>query len=268
VSISGDGSRVAFVSTPANIIPGSTDTFDAVFVRDLRTGAVSRVDVSTAGDPPQGISGVALISGDGRHVVFQSYGSGLDPGDVNDDGDVFVRDLDTGVTRMVSVTPAGLSGNGVSGGFAVSADGRYVAFQSYASDLVPGDTNGVPDAFVRDMRTGVTRLVSVAAGGGPADGYGSSPTAVSADGRFVAFQSYASDLVPGDTNGMLDAFVRDMRAGTTTRVSVDGRGAQADGASAGAAMTADARWLAFGSSATNLVPGDTNGVADVFARRR
>ena len=268
VSISGDGRYVAFVSTPERILPGSTDPLDAVFVRDLRTGTVRRVDVSTTGGTPDSISGVALISGDGRHVVFQSYGSGLDPRDTNTEPDVFLRNLDTGVTELVSVTSAGVSGNGAALGFAVSADGRFVAFGSYASDVLPGDTNGVPDAFVRDLRTGVTRLVSVAAGGGPSDAYGSSPSAVSDDGRFVGFQSYATNLVPGDTNGALDAFVRDLRSGTTSRVSVTRRGAQGDGDSSVPAMTRDARWIAFGSSAGNLVPGDTNGVADVFVRRR
>jgi Tol biopolymer transport system component len=268
VSISGDGRYVAFVSTPENIFPGSTDSLDAVFVRDLRTGAVSRVDVSTSGGTPDSISGVALISGDGRHVVFQSYGSGLDPRDTNTEPDVFLRDLDTGVTELVSVTSAGVSGNGGSGGFAVSADGRFVAFGSYASDLIPGDTNGVPDAFVRDLRTGVTHLVSVAAGGGPSDAYGSSPSSVSDDGRFVGFQSYATNLVPGDTNGALDAFVRDMRSGTTILVSVGRRGAQGNGDSYAPAMTGDSRWVAFASSAGNLVPGDTNRVADVFVRPR
>ena len=267
VSISGNGRYVAFVSTPENIFPGSTDELDAVFVRDLRTGAVSRVDVSSTGGLPDSISGVALISGDGRHVVFQSYGAGLDPGDTNNDPDIFLHNLDTGVTQLVSATPAGLAGNGPSYGFAVSADGRFVAFGSYASDLTPGDTNGGPDAFVRDLRTGVTRLVSVAAGGGPAE-EGSSPTSVSDDGRFVGFQSYATNLVPGDTNGATDAFVRDMRAGTTTRVSVDRRGTQGNGDSVSPALSRDGGWVAFASSAGNLIPGDTNGVADVFVRRR
>lgn len=268
VSISGNARYVAFVSTPENIFPGSTDPLDAVFVRDLRTGAVSRVDVSTTGTTPDSISGVALISGDGRHVVFQSSGSGLDPRDTNTEPDVFLRNLDTGVTELVSVTPAGVSGNGASLGFAVSADGRFVAFGSYASDLTPGDTNGVPDVFVRDLRTGVTSLVSVAAGGGPSDVYGSSPSSVSTDGRFVGFLSYATNLVPGDTNGASDAFVRDMRSGTTSRVSVNRRGTQGNGYSFSPAMTGDARWVAFTSSADNLVPEDTNGVADVFIRRR
>ncbi len=267
VSIDDSGRFVSFISSPSRMIPGSDDNFDAVYHRDLRTGAVNRVDLSTAGDKPDSISGVARISGDGRHVVFQSWGAGLDPRDTNTEPDVFLHNRATGVTELVSVTSAGVSGNGASMGFAVSADGRYVSFTSYASDLLPGDTNEVPDDFVRDLRTGVTRLVSVAADGGPSDHGGNGASSISDDGRYVGFSSSSTNLVPGDLNGASDTFIRDLRTGTTRLVSVNRRGVQGDAGSGAPTTTGDARWLAFASDAGNLVPGDTNGLRDVFVRR-
>ena len=269
VSIDRSGRYAAFIALPGAILPGSDDfQLDGVFHRDLRTGEVRRADVSTAGGPSDSVSGVAVISGDGRHVAFQSWGAGLHPGDTNGEPDVFLRDVDTAVTELVSITPAGVAGNGASLGFAVSADGRFVAFCSYASDLVPGDTNGVADVFVRDLRTGVTRPVSVAADGGPSAEGACGAGAVSDDGRFVTFASSSPDLVPGDAGGVVDAFVRDMWTGHTSRVSVGRRGAGGDDFSSAPGLTRDARWTVFGSSAGNLVPGDTNHAVDVFVRRR
>src|SRR5213595_159425 len=116
-----------------------------------------------------------------------------------------------GTTERVSMDSAGNEGNGGSGGPAISADGRFVAFASYASNLVPGDTNGVADVFVHDRQTGTTKRVSVNSAGTQGNGGSGSP-AISADGRFVAFSSYATNLVPGDTNGVVDVFVHDRRS--------------------------------------------------------
>ena len=159
----------------------------------------------------------------------------------------------------------GTQANGDSASPAISADGRYVAFGSDASNLVPGDTNGTSDVFVRDLRSGTTQRVSVATDGTQANGDSDSP-AISADGRYVAFASYASNLVPGDTNGTADVFVRDLRSGTTRRVSVATDGTQANGDSGSPAISADGRYVAFESDASNLVPGDTNHCVDVFVR--
>jgi Tol biopolymer transport system component len=132
---------------------------------------------------------------------------------------------------------------------------------------VPGDTNGWPDIFVHDRRTGKTRQVSVSSGGKQGNKFSSGP-AISADGRFVAFESYAANLVPGDTNGWYDVFVHDRQTGTTRRVSVSSAGVQSNGDSGweSVAISAHGRFVAFSSEATNLVPGDTNGVSDVFVR--
>jgi Tol biopolymer transport system component len=171
--------------------------------------------------------------------------------------------------QLVSATAAGIGGDGPSfsgteKGLGVSANGRYVVFSSYADDLVPGDTNGQRDVFVRDVVRGRTTLVSVGAGGVQGNGE-SRQGSISADGRYVVFNSYASNLVPGDTNGAADVFLRDLRAGRTTRVSV-GLNGQADLDSWEPEISADGRHVAFTSSATNLVVGDTNNTQDVFVR--
>jgi Tol biopolymer transport system component len=180
---------------------------------------------------------------------------------------VFVRDQGAGVTSLLSVGAAGKA-NGSSGDPVISADGRYVAFWSEASNLVPGDTNQRGDVFVRDRLAGVTRRVSVTSTGQQTSGtYSEVPPAISATGRYIAFFSNASNLVPGDTNGAGDVFVRDRLAGLTRRVSVGAAG-QANDNSAEPAISADGRYVAFYSEASNLVPGDTNTTVDVFVRDR
>src|SRR5882672_7332655 len=168
-------------------------------------------------------------------------------------------------TVRVSVSSAGAEAHGRSFSPALSADGRYVAFVGEADDLVAGDSNGSKDVFVRDRFAGTTVRVSVATGGAQASGDSDSP-AISADGRYVAFRSFAPDLVSGDANGCPDIFLRDQLAGTTVRVSVDSAGLEADGPSELPSLSADGSRLAFSSSATNLVPGDTNFRADAFVR--
>src|SRR5690606_11863360 len=131
---------------------------------------------------------VPSISADGRFVAFQSVATNLVPGDTNGNNDVFVHDRQTGVTQRVSVASDGAQGNGISTTASISADGRFVAFQSAASNLVPGDTNGATDVFVHDRQTGVTERVSVASDGAQGNA-NTSEASLSADGRYVAFQS-------------------------------------------------------------------------------
>src|SRR5262249_13825695 len=159
------------------------------------------------------------------------------------------------------VGAGGAQGDGRSILPAISSDGRYVAFQSDASNLVAGDTNGVTDVFVRDRLTGTTERMSVDSAGVQGNGVSSVPS-ISADGRYVAFLSDASNLVAGDTNGVTDVFVHDRTTGATERVSVATGGTQADRGSGYAAISPDGRFVAIGSVATNLVVGDTNGTGD------
>lgn len=178
-------------------------------------------------------------------------------------------DRNGGTIGLVSVGAAGGGGNGgvfpgTEKGVGVSADGRYVVFSSYATDLVANDTNGQRDVFVRDTATGRTTLASVGVGGIQGN-QESRQGSISADGRFVAFTSSASNLLPGDTNNSPDVFVRDLRTGRTTLVSV-GRGAQADRGADQPEISADGLQVAFTSGSTNLVAGDTNQTGDVFVR--
>ena len=204
-AISADGRFVAFDSGASNLVAGDTNGTDDVFVWDRLAGVTRRVSVGGSGQANNGSYSPA-VSADGRFVAFESFASNLVAGDTNGKADVFVRDRLAGVTRRVSVG-AGGQANSDSGTPTISADGRFVAFLSGASNLVPGDTNGTYDVFVRDRLAGVTRQMSVGAGG-QANDYSAFP-AISANGRSVAYESYASNLVRGDTNGALDVFVRD-----------------------------------------------------------
>jgi Tol biopolymer transport system component len=255
-SVSADGRYVAFQSDAANLVPGDTNGQRDIFVHDRDTGAMERVSVDAEGNEGNADSYFAAISTDGGFVAFASFASNLVSGDTNS-ADMFVHNRVTRDTDRVSVDSSGNEANHVSETVAVSGDGRYVAFGSWASNLVPGDTNGTWDVFVRDRETGVTERASVSTAGGQSDGESYRP-AISVDGRYVAFESMASNLVPGDTNGTWDVFVRDRQALTTERVSVDSAGNQGDGGSAGASVSGYGRYVAFVSNASNLVDGDTN----------
>jgi Putative Ig domain/Fibronectin type III domain/WD40-like Beta Propeller Repeat len=265
-AISADGRYVAFRSDASNLVAGDTNGFGDEFVRDTTTGATTRVSVATDGTQANEHSHGSALSADGRYVSFASMASNLVAGDTNAASDVFVRDQVAGTTTRVSVASDGTQGNGSSGsgGSAISANGRYVAFVSYASNLVAGDTNGSPDVFVHDMVTGATTRVSVASDGTQANDYSWNVPAISADGRYVAFYSSASNLVVGDTNNSTDVFVHDTVAGTTTRVSTATGGTQANNNSRSVAISADGNYVAFASDASNLVAGDTNNATDVF----
>jgi Tol biopolymer transport system component len=169
-------------------------------------------------------------------------------------------------TVRVSADPAGGPGNGFSDFASVDGSGRYVTFFSTAGNLVPGDINATADIFLRDRVTGATERVDVSSSGAQANGFAQGPGSLSATGRYVVFASAASNLVPGDTNNEIDIFLRDRTAKTTRRVSLSTRGAQAKRDSYGASVSADGRYVAFGSFAENLVPGDRNGRRDVFVR--
>ena len=263
-SISWDGRFVAFESSAADLVAfdsnGSWDTF----VRDRVSGTTVRVSVDSNGNQADwnGDSAFPQISANGAYVAFGSRATNLVPNDTNACDDIFVHEIQTGLTERVSVDSNGTQANSISYLPCVSADGRYVAFQSYASNLFSGDTNAQDDVFVHDRQTGATSCVSVDFTAGQVVG-GGNPS-ISGDGRYVAFSSYGSTLVSGDTNGVADVFVRDLQLGTTIRVSVASAGTQATAYSGYPSMSANARFVAFWSSATDLVPNDTNGRHDVF----
>lgn len=266
-AISADGRFVVFVSAATNLVPGDTNGFPDMFVRDRVKGTTRRMSLGPGGTQANEGSLNPAISADGRFAAFSSYATNLVRGDINGASDVFVRDRVTGTTQRVSLALGGSQGNYDSHEPAISADGRFVAFLSYASNLVPGDTNGQGDVFVRDRKTATTRRVSVGPRGIQANAFSDLPV-ISADGRFVAFFSEATNLVPGDTNGTWDVFIRDRVKETTRRVSVGPGGVQGNRSSYGQAISADGRFVAFRSAASNFVPGDTNGFDDVFVRDR
>jgi Tol biopolymer transport system component len=227
------------------------------------------VSVATSGAQGNNNSHSCLfsISADGRFIAFTSNATNLVAGDTNGFSDVFVRDRQLGVTERVSVDSGVAQANADCYSPSISADGRYVAFASFATNLVPGGTHGAPHVFIRDRLSSTTELVSVGLGGAQANTDSYYPS-ISADGRYVAFESAASNLVPGDTNGCSDIFVRDLLSGTTARISVDSGGLEANAQSRSPAISSDGRFVAFYSDATNLVAGDTNGARDVFVHDR
>jgi len=308
MDLSADGRYVLFRSDAPNLVPGDTNRKSDAYIHDRGTGKTRRI-------PPAGLGVTAgvlsadgryavldaggnvyrydlwhrrllrlttganswsdggSVSADGRYVAFTSNASNLVHGDTNKLPDVFVRDVRTGRTTRVSVTSAGNQGVGKrysngSNAPTISSDGRYVAFHSDMRNLVPGDTNDVADIFVHDLATGRTQRVSVSSTGRQANAESLGAASFSADGRYVAFSSLATNLVADDRNDITDVFVRDLRTHGTQLVSLGlhGQGDDASWVGLGAAFTRDSRHLLFASWAKNLVPGDTNSVADVFVR--
>ena len=224
-------------------------------------------------------SGIPLsFSADGRFVVFYSGDGNLVSGDTNNEADIFVYDRQMDVTERVSVSSNGAQGNDSvlyplfrSANSMISADGRIVAFGSISSNLVPGDSNGQADIFVHDRETGITELVNISSTGVQANDYSNTPS-LSADGRFVAFISKADNLVPGDTNNMVDHFIHDRETGITERVNLSSSGEQANAECSfncpSHSLSADGRFVAFSSNADNLVDDDTNNQEDIFIHDR
>ena len=266
-SISADGRYVAFASLATNLVSGDTNNEQDIFVHDRQTGQTTRVSVATGGGQANLASSDPSISADGRYVAFESIASNLVSGDTNNTGDIFVHDRQTGATTRVSIGPGGTQANRGSLAPSISADGRYVAFHSSATNLVSGVTNGTTHIFVHDRQTGATTRVSVASDGTEGNS-GSNDPSISANGRYVAFQSQANNLVSGDTGFITDIFIHDRQTGVTTRVSIAFDGTEANNVSSAPSISADGRYIAFESNASNLVDGDTNGTQDIFVHDR
>ncbi|HYD47905.1 MAG TPA: hypothetical protein VEB21_06130 [Terriglobales bacterium] len=256
-----DGSVVAFASDANQLVVGDTNQVRDVFVRTIG-GSTERVSVSSEGAQAnrgsQVAGGAPSLDATATTVAFYSDASNLVAGDSNGQTDVFLRDLDADTTTLVSVAADGGAANGPSLFPSLSADGRLVAFQSQASNLVEGDTNGAADIFVRDLEAGTTVRACNVQG----NRFSFTP-ALSDDGTVVAFASASTDLVDGDTNGFVDIFICDLTTGTIELISSGG-----NGDSILPAINADGRFVTFKSLANNLVPDDRNGVVDVFLRDR
>lgn len=263
-SVASNGAVAFDVFDP--LVPNDTNQANDVYVRDGQTGT-TLASVDSGGILGNSGSFNGSISADGRFVAFLSSASNLIAGDTNGKPDIFVRDRQSGQTTRVSVDSSGAQANDYSVTTSISADGRFVVFSSHATNLVPGDTNGLDDVFVHDRQSGLTTRASCDSAGVQGNGasmIGPQSGGISVDGRFVAFWSHATNLVPGDTNGFSDVFVRDVPNGQTIRVSVGPAGAQGNSPSEKAAISADGRFVAFRSQSSNLVSGDVNFAPDVF----
>jgi Tol biopolymer transport system component len=274
-----DGDDIVYTTTPGNL---ATDKLTYTIVDSTGLTATATVYLGI-GDFPTGMPARYVdnvidassdyyqvlqqdISREGRYVAYTSKAA-LTAGDTNNASDVYVFDRMTNTRERISVPTGGGLANGASERPSISADGRYVAFASAATNLVANDTNGTVDVFVRDRVAGTTKRVSVSSTGAQVSGTSRDPD-ISADGSVIAFASNAFELVPNDANGYSDIFIRDMAAETTTRVSVRVDGGEADQASVLPALSDDGNVVAFVSLATNLVPNDTNAKSDVFVHVR
>nr|WP_161501352.1 beta-propeller fold lactonase family protein [Rhodopirellula sp. SM50] len=273
-STSDDGAFIAF-STFNALLPEDTNAETDIYVLETATSQLELISVSSDEVVGNGRSVHPVISADGRFVVFLSAGTNFVADDNNNARDVFVRDRQLGTTSLVSASDPNLSAGGASGNggsfayrFGVSGDGRYVTFQSNATDLVPGDTNGLADLFLRDRQLGTTERINLAPDGGQASGGATYDGHISADGRYVAFWSWADNLVPDDTNGVADAFVLDRQTGITERVSTSSTGVQSDDNAFDVSISDDGRYVVFHSRAKTL--DDVTGSAgpQVFLKDR
>ncbi len=258
-ALDASGQHVTFVSTATNLVANPLLGDTHVYVRDLQAGTMTLVDVDTNGvGSLVGAGAVPQISADGAFVAFECDDAALVAEDRNRATDVFVRNLSTAGVELISAADSGLApaitpnGSSSLAPGCVSTNGRYVVFVSDANNLVPGDTNGFPDVFVRDLWAGTNILVSVGTNSFCGDGPSSEPV-ISGDGRYVAFASLADNLVPGDTNKLADIFLRDLQLGATYLVSLGTNGVSpGDHASRSPSISDDGRFVFFFSLAWNL----------------
>lgn len=293
IAISADGRYVAFISDATNLVPASTNypsnipsndprgtpsefpgdassptnTKD-IFVKDLQTGEIRRANTDATGiQANRSTTSWISMTPDGQYLAFISDATNLVPDDTNNAPDVFVKDLQTGAIVRASTAADGTQASADGYDVSLSTDGRYVAFSSGASNLVPGDTNNSRDIFVKDLATGAVVRADTAADGTQANwGYGNTYS-LSAEGRYLAFENSAANLVPGDTNYVDDVFVKDLQTGAVVRVSTAADGTQGDSYSNTVRLSADGRYAIFGSYAANLDALDSNWyLYDIFVK--
>lgn len=263
-AISADGRYVAFDSWASNLVEGGSHQ-RSVYVRDMLTGTNELVSVSTSNEQTSATN--PSISPDGRFVVFETSMANLVPGDTNNRYDIFVRDRQLRQTERISVSSNEDQANDNAFSASISADGRFIAFHSEASNLTSDDENYYSDVFVRDRQAGTTELVSVGNDGSQSNMTSRYPS-ISGDGRYVVFESDATNLVPGGTNGGYDIYVRDRQTHTTELISISYQGEEINYSSHFPSISSDGRYVVFESFA-NLTADDTNGsISDIFVRDR
>lgn len=259
------GTLVVFHTAATTLDPTDTNGLKDVYLRNWYSGYTQRISRRPGGGAPNGNSEFAAISADGNFVVYTSHATDIVAGDTNGLSDVFLYDIAHDVTTRVSVGTGGVQGNGQSRYATVSGGGRYVAFASESTNWIAG-TSIFFDCFVHDTLTGTTELVSRRSTGAPSNSTSLFPE-ITPDGRFVAFTSYASNLVSQDGNGTSDVFLHDRIVGTTQRIGQGPGYAEGDAYSGRATVSDDAYAFAFESDASNLIPGG-NPARDAFHHRR
>jgi Tol biopolymer transport system component len=265
-TLSPDGRFAVFASNSSNLITGDTNLLLDIFLRDTVAGTVARASVATGGLESNADSLSPAVSDDGRFIAFQSQATNLAAGDFNGTWDVFVHDRQTGLTTIVSVANTGAIGNGASTSPSISGDGTLIAFESDATNLAVSDPNLATDVFVRNLATSTTRMVSRIPGGALGNAASKAP-ALSGDGRFVAFESLATNLAPGATAAFSKILVIDLSAGGPQLASINAVGLAADAAATQPSISADGNRIAFMSSASNLAPVSQT-VNNAFLRDR
>lgn len=265
-SISADGTLVVFASDATNLVDGDTNSVSDIFIRNKLTDKTTRVSVSSAGLEGNAPSFAPKISANGVFVVFASNASNLVTGDNNGRSDIFVHNRLTGITTLVSKGFTGKPGNGDSLSPAINANGQIIAFDSFATNLVSGDTNGKRDVFVHNRANGKTVRVSVDSAG-VAGNLRSLTPAINASGNLVAFASKATNLIPPgqDNNGVEDIFTHNLVTKKTVRVSVDSAGNEGNAGSSEPALNANGDVVAFASESA-LEAADTNLINDIYVR--
>ncbi len=264
--ISSDGRFVVFVSAATNLVADATTGLEEIYIFDRADGSLQWVSAPLVGLENDGVSGEPAISADGNWVAFSSSSTQLVLNDTLNRRDIFLWNRASRALQRVSVTQAGEQALSSSYAPALNADGRYIVFRSHAKNLVADDTNNMADIFLRDRLDGALQRVNLSTSGEQALYGASDEPAISADGRFIVFRSYATNLVADDLNSSPDIFVRDLQ-GTTTRTSVDSYAVESNGSNYSPVISADGAAIAFYSEATNLdeVPADDNGMGDIFA---
>ncbi len=259
-----DGRYVTFVSDGRVMLKEPHHSGQsAVYLRDRFTSTVERISTGIDSLYPNAAVDTALGSYDARTIVYAGPASNLVPGDTNGYGDLFLYDRITGKTKLITNAPDGSPGNGDSVAPQITYDGRFIVFLSFASNLVIGDTNGQSDIFVYDVEKDKIRRVNVAEDGTQSNGLSKDPS-ICTNGRFVSFTTEATNLVPGDTNGLRDVIIHDLLTDSNTLATINESGEWGNAKAHRSYLVPDCRAITIASDATNLVENDTNGFRDLF----
>jgi len=250
-SLTPDGRFCVLTSAAYNLVTGDSNGYRDVLLHDRVAGTLERVSLTSSGAEPTGDSQHPALSDDGRMVAFQSFAFNLAAGDSNGTWDVFVTDRVTRLTTLVSAAANGTIGNGPSVQPSISGDGTRIAFASTASNLVPSDTNGVQDVFVRNLQTGTIRLVSRLPQGALGNANSRRP-ALSGNGQWLAFESLSTNLVVGSGQNGASILVANLATGALELVSVSDSGVPANNSSSIPCISRDGSRIAFLSRANNL----------------